>query len=957
MYESYEHVKTQKPKLFIAKPNREIIGVLNEAYNIKRETKLGTVPTLSFDLPYYIDIQKKHTRNPNINNTKNRYLVQFVQGDIVEWYLIKSPSEVMDESFDHKTIEAYGLAYELADKTIRNYSGTSINASQALQTALSDTIWNIGNVDASFNTMYRSFSSVSSSVLDFIFQIASTFHALVDFDSVKRQINFLIFENYGADRGTTVSYGNLLKSATKVENTDEFYTRLKVFGKSDTGILKTNITGQNYIEDYSYFISPFKRDANKSVLSHSDYMSDSLCHALLDYQALLLRSGDSYQTLQTQLASYQTTRTSLQTKLKSYTDELAIIEDSIIVANNTGQSTAALVTQKNAKNEQIKSQNALIASAQSQIDTVTNNISTLRNNFAISKNFTPEQIKEWNPFILVGTFENNNVEDAAQLLALGKEAFEKLKQPKIVVEINMVNLFECIQEYKRWGEFNLGDTIIIKNSTIGLNVKAKIIEMNFDYESGDIKLTISNVKELLTDKARFLKDLYKATTTAASVDMSQYKWDSAYADVNDVNSILKNKWDAAQREIVAANSNSVSIGRKGVIVSKTENPDRLLILQDARIGISTNGLNTIDTAIDETGVYAKKLIGQIVAGVNLSITNSGGSFLVNQNGVTIAGTSLTITGGLPDGQITSSGSWNTAATQASNSVQLGTGYDNVVIRSTGVDKGLSVVDSTVVSKTLMNSGGFKIQKNTGTQASPVWSNQFYADANGNLNITGNITANSGTFNGIVNASSGTFNGVVNAQDFKINNTSILNGNKINGAYVDSITTGQLVVTSKLGDNAINSAGTWNNSAAVAANSVQQNNSYNGVIINTSVGVQVTSGNVVTTVNASNGFSITNGGSNVFSVDKNGNLLATNGTFQGTIKTAASGARVVLSSNYGDINCFNSANMNIFQVYDETNGNSSVSNPSGNPIYAKGRWNFSGAVTFTGSVSGVVATFG
>ena len=54
-------------------------------------------------------------------------------------------------------------------------------------------------------------------------------------------------------------------------------------------IQEVNITGQNYIEDFSYYMYPFERDENRNVLKHSAYgMSDDLCHAILDYNELLI---------------------------------------------------------------------------------------------------------------------------------------------------------------------------------------------------------------------------------------------------------------------------------------------------------------------------------------------------------------------------------------------------------------------------------------------------------------------------------------------------------------------------------------------------------------------------------------------------------------------------------------------------------------------------------------------
>lgn len=73
--------------------------------------------------------------------------------------------------------------------------------------------------------------------------------------------------------------------------------------------------------------------------------------------------------------------------------------------------------------------------------------------------------------------------------------------------------------------------------------------------------------------------------------------------------------------------------------------------------------------------------------------------------------------------------------------------------------------------------GLKIQTNKGTSTNPSWTDQLYADANGDLNITGKITATSGTFNGIINATGGEFSGNITAK-------GTITGGTIKGAKFD-----------------------------------------------------------------------------------------------------------------------------------------------------------------------------
>lgn len=78
---------------------------------------------------------------------------------------------------------------------------------------------------------------------------------------------------------------------------DEVVTRLNITGKDGIVINSVNPTGQSYLDDFSYFLYPFKRDKNRNVITHSDYMDDDLCHAILDYNELVNKEGSSFHLL------------------------------------------------------------------------------------------------------------------------------------------------------------------------------------------------------------------------------------------------------------------------------------------------------------------------------------------------------------------------------------------------------------------------------------------------------------------------------------------------------------------------------------------------------------------------------------------------------------------------------------------------------------------------------------
>ncbi|MCR8641555.1 phage tail protein [Paenibacillus sp. N1-5-1-14] len=312
--------KPIKPRLFIAKPNREIIGRLNEAFNIKHNVKLTSLNDITFDLPYELDRHNKKIRNPNIDKLKDRFLVLVKLGKIEEWYMITNPSDNMNDDSDIKTISTFSLGFEIADKNIHYVKLESKNMKDALNTVLSETLWSIEYMDADFELTHRDFEFSSITALDAVFQIAETFNAVIRWNTNNRTISLIKPEYTGVNKGLKFSHRKYLKTLGRETKADEMVTRLKAFGKDGMSIESVNPTGQNYIEDFSYFTYPFERDAKKNVIQSSDYMSDSLCHALLDYQNLVESKKDQFSNLlkqKEQLNTLKSTKDAEMSKLKN----------------------------------------------------------------------------------------------------------------------------------------------------------------------------------------------------------------------------------------------------------------------------------------------------------------------------------------------------------------------------------------------------------------------------------------------------------------------------------------------------------------------------------------------------------------------------------------------------------------------------------------------------------------
>ncbi|WP_235847671.1 phage tail protein [Paenibacillus tuaregi] len=314
----------------MARPNREIIAKLNEAYNDSLSVKLNGVNELTFSVPYDLDEHHRLVRNKNIDLIKERYLIKEVKGGKINWYVINSITDDVKDSGKTRMVTCNAAYHLLSDKAVRSYSVESKFCRQVLNDLLANTVWEIDYIDADFDLTYRAFDFPSSNVLEAIYSVAETYNAIVIFDTDKQTVSFQKPELTGVNRGLTFSHKKYMKSMNQAYQTDQMVTRLSPSGKDGLGIQRVNPTGQNYIENFGYFMYPFQRDSNRQVLTSSYHMSDSLCHALLDYEELVESKSGVFQAALAQLEKLEAKLNALEVDMNKLKNNEAVVTDTMI---------------------------------------------------------------------------------------------------------------------------------------------------------------------------------------------------------------------------------------------------------------------------------------------------------------------------------------------------------------------------------------------------------------------------------------------------------------------------------------------------------------------------------------------------------------------------------------------------------------------------------------------------
>lgn len=810
------NLSPQKPKYFLAKPNMEIVANMTSyKYEDGGTFKLGNIDEINFTVPYYIDEDFKHIYNDDIDLIKEKMLIKMVLGTSVEWFIIDEIEETGDSS-EELSVTAYSLPYELTHKDIPVYEAIGVNATDALMDILEDThyptAWKVEDVHYKFNNMYRSFDMSDTNALDAVFQIAEAFDALIKWNTETRRISFLDKESNGQGtyKGLSIDYGRLLRTFKRSRTSDEMVTRLYVSGNEGLGIHNVNPTGQSYIEDFSYYMYPFEMDANGNVLKSSHFMTDELCIALKRYEALIAQYAVQFKTLNQNRALLISQRNTSEAKLLELETQLDSIRDRLDMAKavENQELISKIQLEKSIKESEINSQNTLISGIKRDISTVEGQIIELTNKLRKDANFTTILIEELKLYIVERRFDDDRYIDEQELYNDALKKFKSMREPKVVLTIDVENFLEIVEEQYYWDKLILGDLIKIRYPLMNIEYMATLVQIDYDFEDGNISLTIANTKKL-NENDEIKEILYNSKTASSIIMNNKHIFEKVGELDGRVWRLLNEEWDANKQKITAGVNNEIEIGKRGIVVTNPDNPNEMVVIQSGIIALSEDGGETWKTAMKPNGIVAERIIGKLIMSTRLVIEDENGiikftgslqqifdnhgnirieigNYAVGKYGMRIHGGAIEIVEGLPKSQIEASAvnKWDSAESNANSY----TNSKDVTIRSdlrltSALPTSISMNNNGITAYSSANSNNFArldyrglyvqggavdIRTSGSTSAGVIFDGKgisaynyagtktFYVDTNGNF------FANSGTFAGTLSSANGTFTGTLSA---------------------------------------------------------------------------------------------------------------------------------------------------------------------------------------------------
>lgn len=712
------------PYLILCNPNREQLYFLAPSFNRRVTLRLNALSELTFDFPQSID--GGITVLEEYSYLQNKRLV-LLEGQ--GYFQITDVVENIDGAIPVKSVTCRSQEGELSNKRVTVYSGTKklYDPISPQNTILYEMValapnWTVGTVDASLTVLYRTFNISDSNVYKFLVDnVSKAFECVFIFDTVNRTISAKTLSGVTTPTDVFISVDNLIKNAEFSERSDEITTCLSVYGGNNLSIRGVNPLGTDRIYNFDYYAT-------------SAWMSSGLISAISAWKALMTSKQALYTTTLSTLKAENAALLTLEAGLANLQAEYTALETQQKVRIEQGLDISAVTAAMNDKLNQITNQKQLITNKETLIASINATLASITTQVSFANNFTPSQLSELNNFIYENTYKNDNIiqtdamtlvqiqEAQTELFTQASSVLARVSQPRYEFSVDSVN-FPLLPEFSVFtSQTSIGVTMTVEIRT-ETYITAALLEMSYNIDDpSEFSMTFAN--RLRLDDGNFVYSdlLGQVVETGASVSFNGSlwsNWQENYKD--DVTEFINSALNATNNEIINSTNQEIKIGKNGlrgrtIKANGTYEPTQIW-LTSSILAFTENNWASSKLALGKItvngtsafGLVADWIVGNMVAGNTLIISNSGPggavNFRVDGTGAYLNNASLTVT------------------------------RNNSKI----------FIDPSV---------GIKIQQNVGG----TWTDKFRAETNGDLTFLGKLQGASGTFTGTITAASGSIGG-------------------------------------------------------------------------------------------------------------------------------------------------------------------------------------------------------
>ena len=712
--------KAEMPYVVLCNPNREelytISGVIYKTLLTKRFNSLSE---FTFVIPSTTDNGETLVESYESILAKRLILIEN-EG----YFIIDSVDEDTSGQFHVKTVKCKSQEAEMLNKRFVAFNGTykfyNLIADPNVITLCDKLLellptWSMGYVDLAVAVRYRTFDISDSTVYGFLMNdCEKKYGCIFDFDTVAKTIN--VYDTSMAVTATDIylSYENLIKNSTMTELTDEVVTALYVTGSGILNVASVNPLGTSVLYDFTYY---------------KPWMSTGLQSAVTAWENLIVATQPAYAVLLTTYRTKNYELIILQGQYDTLNGNYTAKETEQAAALKIGTDISVINGELLAIKASMDAKQIEITAKQAEVNATTASILAINNSLSFATNFTQSEFEELSLSIYENTYQNDGLvvtdlttpveyQDTAQeLYNQALDVLSRSSLPRYEFKMDTAN-FVAMKEYTAFtAELELGCSVTVKVKDT-YTITPVLLEISLSYDDPtQFSLVFSNRLRLDNGNFQYADLVGQVVTTGSAVSGNSQQWsnwDSNYKDT--VSTFITSSLDASKNTIINSSNQEILINTNG-LRARTLDPNTGLYdpnqvwLTSNLMAFTDDNWNTAKLALGKItwngntlfGLVGDAIVGKILAGNQLQITNSGSNFTLDQNGARLNNASFIIQNG-------------------QNAIVM-TPNEEVVNGIT--TKGISIQTN-----------------NNGT-----WENVFYTDTQGNLILKSGITAAFGEIGG------------------------------------------------------------------------------------------------------------------------------------------------------------------------------------------------------------------
>ena len=782
MHFSFDRFKRlERPQLILCELSKQRIGVINDI-------SLGASIRWTDISEFRFTVSSEMVGGGRYKLFEEVRELRLIQVPNFGWFQIRKVNEVSDGLRLVKECTAYSMQSMLQSIQIIDLEGEfrlfdPIRPYDSLMGVLLTKMpgWRIGNVDSALLTRWRTLNISKQNLYALLTNdIATAYECLFVFDYENLLINIIDIARQFRATSIFLSYQNLIKNSNVKTLTDNIVTALHVRG-GNMDIMGVNPNGTDTIFNVDYF---------------KDRMSAGLLAALNAYEDRFRMLQPIYANLLVQLRNTNRALALLQNNPPQYevrfnatADGTATIDPALNNASGLNQLEALRRALEGVRGVRIEHGNipyadinALISQVEPMITTRRNQIEQRQNEIAdiqsqmrgivdqlrMENNFTEEQWIELNRYFMYDTFQEDGLvwsdlmtEEERMLVQqelfdLGGRVLEGTAFPKFEIRIDSVN-FPALPEFEYFTEqFELGTTFTLDLGHYRVN--PLLLEVNIDFDDlTNFSLVYAN-QNTLDGGFSDLEGIGSNINAANTISFNLARLEAMRRQHDDVTAFLNGALDASRNELISSPTRTaITIDETGLRARSYDwNTGRATgfesWLTGSQIAFSDDSFTTARLALGRIhnpgglggtsfGLVGDVMVGRILAGNNLHISNDRNNFRLDETGAWLDNANFTITrtiGGVTNRIVLDPTEGFSIFRGAERQVFLGAD-GNVNFR--GLISGGSID---------IGNGSFRVDEAgnvTITRGSiNLGGNAFIVDSNGNVSITrGSINIGNGNF--------------------------------------------------------------------------------------------------------------------------------------------------------------------------------------------------------------------